>query len=74
MTRLPSLTGQQIIKALHKAGFQIFRQRGSHVYMKHLDGRATVIPVHRGESVGRGLLSTIIKDADINREEFLRLL
>ena len=43
MTRLPSLPGEKIIKALGKAGFEIDRQRGSHVYLKHLDGRATVI-------------------------------
>ena len=74
MTRLPSLTGEQIIKALKKTGFQVFRQRGSHVYLKHTDGRATVVPVHQGESLGRGLLSTIIKEVDLSREEFLRLL
>jgi len=74
MTRLPSLTGEQIIKALGKAGFQVLRQRGSHVYLKHPDGRATVVPVHKGESVGRGLLRKIMQDADLSREEFLKLL
>ena len=44
MTRLPSLNGEQIVKALGKAGFQVFRQKGSHVYLKHADGRATVVP------------------------------
>ncbi len=38
-------------------GFQVLRQRGSHVYLKHSDGRATVVPVHKGESVGRGRAS-----------------
>ncbi len=56
MTRLPSLNGEQIVKALGKAGFQVLRQKGSHIYLKHPDGRATVVPVHKGESVGRGLL------------------
>jgi predicted RNA binding protein YcfA (HicA-like mRNA interferase family) len=74
MTRLPALTGNQVIKALGQAGFQVLRQKGSHVYLKHPDGRATVVPVHKGESVGRGLLRTIIKDVDLNREEFLKLL
>jgi predicted RNA binding protein YcfA (HicA-like mRNA interferase family) len=74
MTRLPSLSGEKVIKALGKAGFQVLRQKGSHVYMKHPDGRATVVPVHKGESVGRGLLRTIMKDADLSREDFLRLL
>jgi predicted RNA binding protein YcfA (HicA-like mRNA interferase family) len=74
MTRLPSLTGEQIIRALAKAGFEILRQRGSHTYLKHPDGRATVVPTHKGESVGRGLLRKILHDADLNRGEFLRLL
>ena len=74
MTRLPLLNGEQIIKALGKAGFQVFRQKGSHIYLKHPDGRATVVPIHRGESVGRGLLKKIIQDADLSREEFLKLL
>jgi len=56
MTRLPSLNGERIVTALGKAGFQVLRQKGSHIYLKHPDGRATVVPVHRGESVGRGLL------------------
>ena len=74
MSRLPSLDGEQIVKALGKAGFQVLRQKGSHVYLKHADGRATVVPVHKGESVGRGLLRKIMRDADLGREEFLKLL
>ena len=74
MTRLPSLTGEQVVKALGKVGFQVFRQKGSHIYLKHPDGRATVVPTHKGESVGRGLLRKIIQDADLGREEFLKLL
>ncbi len=52
MTRLPSLNGERIVKALGKAGFQVLRQKGSHIYLKHPDGRATVVPVYKGESVG----------------------
>ena len=74
MTRLPSLTGEQVVKALGKAGFQILRQKGSHVYLIHPDGRATVVPVHKGESLGRGILRTIIKDTDLSRADFLELL
>ena len=74
MTRFPSLSGEKIIKTLGKAGFEINRQRGSHVYLKHPDGRATVVPVHKGESVGRGLMSKILRDTDLSREEFLKLL
>ncbi len=74
MTRLPSLNGERVVKAVGKAGFQALRQKGSHIYLKHPDGRATVVPVHKGESVGRGLLRKIIQDAELGREEFLKLL
>jgi len=74
MTRLPSLTGEEIIKALGRAGFQILRQRGSHVFLKHPDGRTTVVPIHKGESVGRGLMRKIMRDTDLSREEFQKLL
>ncbi len=74
MTKLPSLTGEQVIKALSKAGFQVVRQRGSHKYLKHTDNRATVVPVHKGESIGPGLLRKIIHDTELSREDFLGLL
>ena len=74
MTKLPALTGEQVVRALSKAGFQVLRQKGSHVYLKHADGRATVVPVHKGESVGKGLLRKIMLDTELSREEFLKLL
>ncbi len=73
MTKLPSLTGQQVIKILSRAGFQVQRQRSSHVYLKHPNGRATVVPIHRGESIGSGLLNKILRDTEIDREDFIKL-
>jgi predicted RNA binding protein YcfA (HicA-like mRNA interferase family) len=46
MSKLPALTGTALISILKKIGFTIDRQRESHVFMKHPDGRATVIPIH----------------------------
>jgi predicted RNA binding protein YcfA (HicA-like mRNA interferase family) len=43
--------------------FEIVRKHGSHIVLKHPDGRFTVVPVHGGEDIGTGLLSKIIKDA-----------
>ena len=56
MSKLPSLTGGQVVKALQKAGFVIIRQKGSQVYLRDATGRSTVVLVHRGESLGKGLL------------------
>jgi len=74
MSRLPRLTGSEVVRALQKADFEIIRQRGSHVYMRHADGRATVVPVHKGEDLGRGILSKILRDVELSRQEFRKLL
>ncbi|MGD0996246.1 MAG: type II toxin-antitoxin system HicA family toxin [Candidatus Bathyarchaeia archaeon] len=50
------------------------RKQGSHVVLKHADGRLTVVPVHAGEEIGRGLLNKIIKDTGLPKEEFIKLL
>jgi predicted RNA binding protein YcfA (HicA-like mRNA interferase family) len=45
MSKLPSLTGKEVVSLLKRVGFKVERQRGSHVFLKHDDGRATVVPV-----------------------------
>ena len=65
---------QKVIKALSKLGFKIVRKHGSHVVLKHPDGRLTVVPVHPGEEIGIGLLNKIIKDTGLSKEEFLAVL
>ena len=71
---LRPIPARKVIKLLNKIGFEVVRQRGSHVILKHPDGRLTVVPVHSGEDIGRGLLSKIIRDIRMTREEFLKLL
>jgi len=67
-------SAKKIIKALSTLGFKIVRKRGSHVVLKHTDGRLTVVPVHAGEEIGTGLLYKIIKDTGLSKEEFIKLL
>lgn len=50
------------------------RKRGSHVVLKHSDGKITVVPVHASEKISIGLLLKIIKDAKLSKEEFLKTL
>ena len=69
--KLKPLPSEKIIKALQNLGFKIIRQKGSHVFLQHPDGRTTVVPVHKGEDIGRGLLRKIIKDAKVTKEEFM---
>jgi len=73
MAKLPQMRANEIAKVLQKIGFKFLRQRGSHMFFEHPDGRTTVVPNHPGEKVDRGLLNKIIKkDLDIKREEFLK--
>lgn len=74
MTRLPRLTGKRPIAALTKAGFTTARVRGSHHVLQNEDGRTTVVPVHGGETIGPGLLTKILRDCELTREEFRGLL
>jgi len=74
MTKLPILSHRKIIGALEKAGFKPVRQRGSHVFFKHPDGRATVVSIHKGEDIGRGLFRKILQDIEMTSEDFLKLL
>jgi len=61
----------KVIKALSKLGLKIARKHGSHVVLKHPDGRLTVVPVHAGEKIGSGLLNKIIKDTGLSKEQFI---
>jgi len=65
---------KQLIRAIRQCGFEIIRSKGSHHFLAHRDGRATVVPVHAGEIIGTGLLVKILKDVDMSREQLLRLL
>ncbi len=47
MAKLPRLSGKELTNILSKIGFEIVRQRGSHVFMRHSNGKTTVVPQHR---------------------------
>ncbi|MCU0246792.1 MAG: type II toxin-antitoxin system HicA family toxin [Bryobacter sp.] len=53
-------------------GFDILRVRGSHHYLKHSDGRITVVPLHGNDSIGPGLLTRVLRDCGCSAEELAR--
>ncbi|GHV17595.1 hypothetical protein AGMMS49938_18450 [Fibrobacterales bacterium] len=72
MSNLPTFTGRKLIKILAKFGFEVVRTKGSHYFLKNIDdGRCTVIPVHKGETIGRGLLFQILRDVELTIEDIL---
>ena len=69
MSNFPAISGRNLIRALRKFGFEVIRTKGSHHFLQHKDGRCTVVPVHKGETIGTGLLSQILRDCEITRDE-----
>lgn len=74
MSKTPRLSAKEIMGALGKAGFAVTRIRGSHHFLKHADGRKTVVPVHSGETIGPGLLLKILRACEIDMEQLNKLL
>ena len=74
MTQHPSLKGKQLVKILKKIEFRVLRVKGSHHFLKHTDGRCTVVPVHSGETIGPGLVTKILRDCELTRDDLLKLM
>ncbi|MGF1603406.1 MAG: type II toxin-antitoxin system HicA family toxin [Thermosynechococcaceae cyanobacterium] len=74
MPKLPAVKGTKVISALEKTGFQRIRQKGSHVRLKHPDGRVVTVPIHAGKVIGKGLLLKILRDAELAQDKFIALL
>jgi len=72
--RLPSLTPEDMVRALHKAGLYVVRETGKHTIM-HKQGLRRPVPVPRhAKDLKRGLQAKIIKEAGLTSEEFSDLL
>ena len=70
MSRLTIITPDKMINILSHLGFKEVRQRGSHKFFQHSDGRTTVIPMHKSEDLGRGLIRSVLKDIELSVEEY----
>jgi predicted RNA binding protein YcfA (HicA-like mRNA interferase family) len=75
MPPLPRITGRELVSALGKLGWRVAAQRGSHAQLQHPGqvGRVTV-PVHAGETIGPGLLRSILSQAGVTADELRRVL
>jgi predicted RNA binding protein YcfA (HicA-like mRNA interferase family) len=73
VSKLPVVSGAQCVKALAKIGFEVYRQRGSHIVMVRKSPAAqTTIPNHK--ELDRGTLRAIIRQTGLTVEEFVALL
>lgn len=73
MSKLTIISARQMIAILLSLGFEEIRQKGSHRFFSHPDGRSTVIPDHSGEDLGRGLLRKILRDIELTPNEYEQL-
>ncbi len=74
MSKLPLSNAQTLEKILLLLGFEIKRQKGSHVFYRHPDGRYTTIPHHSSKDISRPLLREILRQIEVTPEEYVRLL
>jgi predicted RNA binding protein YcfA (HicA-like mRNA interferase family) len=67
--RLPSMSAPELVRILERQGFERVRQSGSHLILRHSDGRRVTVPMHKSKDIGRGLLARIMKDADLTIDD-----
>lgn len=74
MAKLPAVKSKRLIKILTGLGFYKHSQIGNHAQFKHNDGRRVTVPIHQGKEIPAGTLLAIIKDIEISKENFVKLL
>ena len=72
MTRLSPLKAREMIKGLQALGFERIRQKGSHAIFHHEDCRRAPLPIHPAKTISPYLISDILKQLEIEEDEFLR--
>ena len=70
MPPLPRVTGREVVQALGRLGWVVV-QKGSHAQLKHpMRGGRVTVPLHAGETIGPGLLRSILSQAGLTTEDF----
>jgi predicted RNA binding protein YcfA (HicA-like mRNA interferase family) len=74
VSKLPSISARECLRALQRGGFEIKRQTGSHIFVAHKDdpARSTVVPNHN--PIMKGTLRGILRDLHLTVDEFIALL
>jgi len=73
MSKLFIIDAKNFEKLLLKLGFKPVRQKGSHIFYKHSDGRYTTLPHHKGRDLSRPLIRAILKEIKITVEDYNKL-
>ena len=70
MTRLPIVDFKTMDRLLRRIGFVAVRQKGSHVFYRHVDGRTTTLPNHPGRDLARPLIREILREIELTPDQF----
>ncbi|HVX85753.1 MAG TPA: type II toxin-antitoxin system HicA family toxin [Phycisphaerae bacterium] len=72
MSRLPVCSGADAVKAFGRLGYVVDHQTGSHIILRHPNGRRLTVPNHR--EIAKGTLRSLIREAGLTKEQFVELL
>lgn len=70
MSKLKLINAKEMEKLLLRLGFEKVRQKGSHVFYRHIDGRVTTVPHHKAKLLARPLIREILREIEITIEEY----
>jgi predicted RNA binding protein YcfA (HicA-like mRNA interferase family) len=74
MGSFPVASGEEVVRALLRAGFTLVSQRGSHVKLRNASGRTVIIPITGSRDLKTGTLRSILRQAGITDDELRALL
>ena len=74
MAKLRIVNARTMEKVLYQIGFERARQKGSHVFYRHPDGRRTTIPHHGNRPLARPLIREIFREIETTVEQYNRLI
>lgn len=74
MSRLPLVDAKTVERLLFLVGFEKIRQKGSHFFYRHPDGRTTTLPHHAGRVIARPLLREILREIDLKPDDYAKMI
>jgi predicted RNA binding protein YcfA (HicA-like mRNA interferase family) len=74
MIKLPAINFRIMNRLLISIGFERIRQKGSHVFYRHSDGRTTTLPSHKGRDLAKPLIREILREIELTPEELFKKL
>jgi predicted RNA binding protein YcfA (HicA-like mRNA interferase family) len=74
MSKLPMVNFKTMDKLLRHLGFTAVRQKGSHVFYRHADGRTTTLPNHGNRDIARPLIREVLREIAVSPNEFVKLM